>query len=100
MTQGIFQKIFTLLEEACHELDLKLASHHSSDEHHGSYAVYAVVLQELNTTRAELDVTRQSASNLEQLVVYLSVTFGQSNPLLLEGLLDLSAEGRKHVQHF
>ena len=66
MTQGIFQKIFTLLEEACHELDLKLASHHSSDEHHGSYAVYAVALQELNKTRAELDVARQSA--------YLSVT--------------------------
>ena len=25
MTQGIFQKIFALFQEACHELDLKLA---------------------------------------------------------------------------
>ena len=65
MTQGIFQKIFTLLEEACHQLDLKLAVHHSSDKQLGSYSLYADALQELTKTRADLATAKQSSANLE-----------------------------------
>ena len=54
--------------------------------------MYSVALQGLNKTGAELDVARQSASNLGKLAVYLSVTFGQSSPLLE----DLSSDGRQH----
>lgn len=61
-----FQKIFGLLEEACHELDMKLASCHHSSEHHGSFTPYTVALLDLNKTKADLDVAQQSANILEQ----------------------------------
>ena len=97
ITQGIFQKLFGLLEEACHELDLKLASCHHSSEHHGSFTPYTVALQDLNKTKADLDVAQQSANILEQLMVYSSVVLGKENPLV-QGLLKQCDESRKNVQ--
>ena len=94
ITQGIFQKLFGLLEEACHELDLKLASCHHSIEHHGSFTPYTVALQDLNKTKADLDVAQQSA---EQIMVYSSVVLDKENPLV-QGLLKQCDETRKNVQ--
>lgn len=73
-----------------------LASHHKP-ERQGSYNVYAAALQELNKTREDLDVAERTAANLEQLVVYFSITLDQTNPLL-QGLLQHSSETRKSVE--
>ena len=97
VTQGIFQKLFGLLEEACHELDLKLACHFTSEIQHGSYSEYVHKLRELTKTKAALDTAKQTVSNLDQLVVYFSITFGQTNPLL-QGLLPHRAESRRKVE--
>lgn len=97
ITQGIFQKIFSLLEEACHELDLKLACHFSSSIQHGSYSEYVRKMRELTSTRAALDTAKQAVSGVEQLVVYLSITLDQTNPLL-QGMLHHQAECRKEVE--
>ena len=97
ITQGIFQKIFTLLEEACHELDIKLACHFSAQTQHGSYSAYVGTLRELLKTRADLDLAKQTVSSADQTVVYLSITLDQTNPLL-QGLLNHQAECRKEVE--
>ena len=95
--QGIFQKIFTPLEEDCHDLDLKLGFHHHPWEI-GSYFTFVAALQELSKTKSDLDLAEQAATNLEQLVVYLSITIAQSNPLL-HGLVQQSAKSRKDIEH-
>ena len=92
ITQGIFQKIFTLLEEDCHDLDLNLPFHHHP------WVTYADTLQELTKTKSDLDLAKQAATNLEQLVVYLSITIAQSNPQL-QGLILQSAKSHKDVEH-
>ena len=95
--QGIFQKTFGLVEEACHELDLKLACHVRPETSHGSYSVYVDKLRALTKTRVDLDTARQSLSVSEQIVVYLSITLDQTNPLI-QGLLRHRAESRKKVE--
>ena len=97
ITQGIFQKIFSLLEEACHELDLKLACHFSTHIQHGSYSEYVHKLRELTSTRAALDTAKQAVSDVEQIVVYMSITLDQTNPLL-QRMLSHRAESRKEVE--
>ena len=73
-----------------------LASHHKSEQQ-GSYNVYAAALQELNKTREDLNVAKGTAANLEQLVVYFSITLDQMNPLL-QGLLQHSGETRRSAE--
>ena len=90
ITQGIF---FGLLEEACHQLDLKLASCHHSSEHHGFFTPYTVALQDLNKTKADIDVAQQSPDILEQIMVYSSVVLDKENPLV-QGLLKQCDETR------
>ena len=97
ITQGIFQKIFGLLEEACHELDLKLACHFSSQAHHGSYSVYVDKLRDIAKTKADLDTARQTLAESEQIVVYLSITLDPTNPVL-QRILRYRAERRKEVE--
>ena len=43
------------------------------------------------------DVTKWTAANLEQLVVYFSITLDQTNPLL-QGLVQQSAQTKKSVE--
>ena len=73
-----------------------LASHHKPEQL-GSYNIYAAALQELTKKREELNVTKQTAANLEQLVVYFSITLDQTNPLL-QGLVQQSAQTKKSVE--
>ena len=97
ITQGIFQKIFTLLEDECHNLDLKLAHQHSSEQRSGSFSPYAEALQQLRKAYEDLDAAKQSVTVLEQLMVYTSVAVGQTNPLV-QGLIQQSTETRRNVQ--
>ena len=76
------QKLFGLLEEACHELDMKLAFHQNVSQPHGSFTQDTETLRDLTKTRADLDEAQQATSVLEHLMVYSSVAFGKENPLV------------------
>ena len=89
--------MFTLLVEECHELDLKLAHQYSSEQCRGSFSPYAEALQQLHKAQEDLEATKQSATVLEQLMVYLSVAVGQTNPLV-QGLIQQSTDSRRNVQ--
>lgn len=79
------------LEEACHELDMKLAFHHNINisQHHVSFAQYTEALRDMTKTRADLEA-QQSTSVLEQLMVFSS---GKENPSV-HRLLNLYEESR------
>ena len=72
-----------------------LASHHKP-EPQGSYNVYAAALQEL-TKAKYLPIAKQTAANLEQLVVYFSIILDQTSPLL-QGLMQHSGETKKSIE--
>ena len=80
MTQGIFQKIFALFQEACHELDLKLMMYWRENTINSSeYERYCSMLRDLS-----------------------SATRGGDNPtgdpLLARGLLELSSTCHTNVK--
>lgn len=78
MTQGLFTKLFDLLEAACHKWDLQLACHYK-DGGETTFSKYSAQLQELHTTNDELEAIRQSADTMEQMATYLTINIGESN---------------------
>ena len=80
ISQGIFLKIFNLLENACHDLDVKMALIHSGHSTLSpSYTHHVLNLQELNRAKAELDTVVQYPTMHQ---TYLTVAIGQSNSIL------------------
>ncbi|KAL5493971.1 hypothetical protein EMCRGX_G015225 [Ephydatia muelleri] len=83
ISQGIFLKIFNLLENACHDLDVKMALIHSGHSTLSpSYTNHVLNLQELNRAKAELDTVVQYLTMLVEHQTYLTVAIGQSNSIL------------------
>ena len=63
----IFQKLFTLFEEACHQLDLKLAMHRKEDSINSSeYEAYSSMLSNLSAAKCELDSLMQEEEIIQQ----------------------------------
>ncbi|KAL5477393.1 hypothetical protein EMCRGX_G024188 [Ephydatia muelleri] len=68
ITQGIFQKLFSLFERACHNLDLKLAMHwKASPMAKSQYDVYSQTLKDLDNALIELEQLNQEAESVQQL---------------------------------
>eukprot|EP00731_Ephydatia_muelleri_P033241 Em0026g61a len=64
ITQGIFQKLFSLFERACHNLDLKLAMHwKASPMAKSQYDVYSQTLKDLDSALIELEQLNQEAES-------------------------------------
>ena len=83
ISQGIFLKIFNLLENACHDLDVKMALIHSGHTTLSpSYTHHVLNLQELNRAKAELDTAVQYLTTLVEHQTYLTVAIGQTNSIL------------------
>ena len=78
-------------------LDLHLAHHYHSEDQHRSFSVFATKLRDLTKATEDLEVARDVASNMDQLVAYLSITLDQTNPLL-QGLVTRRDETRKSVE--
>ena len=98
MTQGIFQKLFTLFEEACHQLDLKLAMHWKENSISSSeYEAYSSMLTNLSTAKSELECLVQEEEMIQQVATYYSIVDG-SNELLAKGILELSSNCHTQVK--
>ena len=50
---GVFVKLYGLLEDECHNLDLELALH-SSEDAHSTFSTYSQELQKLHLLQAEI----------------------------------------------
>ena len=98
ITQGIFQKLFELFEEACHNLDLQLALHRQGYTNCGpEFEKYCKVLKEISTVRHDLELAEQERDTLEQLVTYCSLTYTDSTREL-KGLTELSGISNDRVE--
>ena len=76
LSLGIFNRLWTLLEEACTELDLRLA-----EESHGlpgtggsTFNQYSVLLEKMSSIKVQLESQTSHTRVLEQLAVYLSLS--------------------------
>ena len=75
LSLGIFNRLYNLLEEACHELDLLLAEHISGEQGSGtSHDQYSSALHQLSELKERLGVERQAADLAEQVNTYLVLT--------------------------
>ena len=71
ITLGIFYRLFTLFEEACHELDL--AAHISVDVAGATYGRYASALRQQSKLKEEEGRVEMQVSGMEQLVTSLGI---------------------------
>ena len=88
ITLGVFYRLWSLLEEACHQLDLELSKHTaplSTDR--GSFSQYTKVVSDLAKLEEEKNELRPYALNLSSLIAQLgSQLQDPENHLLLTSL--------------
>ena len=73
LSLGIFNRLWTLLEEACTEVDLALAQESTPGEVNNSFNRYLITLRELHQVKQQHAVQRQHADVLHETVTYLSI---------------------------
>ena len=75
LSLGIFNRLFTLLENACQELDLEYASQGGTVTTGGtSFQQYAKMLEELSHLKEQSVIKQQEKMLCSQLMSYLLVT--------------------------
>ena len=87
ISQGIFLKLFNLLEDECHELDLKMASNLSSPMGMSAtaYKEYSDALKELSKFKEELDFAKDNATLLDEMQTYCTLLVGEEeDPHLID----------------
>ncbi|KAL5479168.1 hypothetical protein EMCRGX_G022658 [Ephydatia muelleri] len=83
MTQGVFMKLFRLLEDTCHQFDLQLAYTYQeeSSSSSSSFTKYAEELHKLQVAKAKLPEAQDSLAALEEAVMYVVVAYGEDSPI-------------------
>eukprot|EP00731_Ephydatia_muelleri_P005050 Em0002g1226a len=83
MMQGVFTKLFGLLEETCHNFDLQLAYIYTSKEESSSsnFTKYATELQKLRIVKAKLAEAQELMAAFEEAVTYVVLAYGVNSPV-------------------
>lgn len=81
---GVFYRLYSLLEAACHELDLIFAEETGSLNLGGgaSFDVYSRVLKDLYQAKEEVEKQTHLLSVLEQLSTFVALTLPEESPAL------------------
>ena len=75
LSLGIFNRLFELLEDACHELDVRLATRGTATGAGGdSFQKYAVMLKQLSELKEQHSAETAKQTFQSQLLSYLLVT--------------------------
>ena len=83
MTQGVFMKLFRLLEATCHQFDLQLAyTYQEESSSSSSFTKYTEELHKLQVAKAKLAEAQDSLAALEEAVMYVVVAYGKDNPVM------------------
>lgn len=98
---GIFNRLYELLEEACHSLDLQVAHDSSSNDSESgeSFARYSAALAKLSAKERELQSRKQHAEAVEQIITYLALVLPnpESNQQLVSVRQEV-VEGRQQIE--
>ena len=94
MTQGVFMKLFRLLEATCHQFDLQLGYTYQeeSSSSSSSFTKYVEELHKLQVAKAKLAEAQDSLAALEEAVTYVVVAYGEDSPvtdILIRHALDM-----------
>ncbi|KAL5484078.1 hypothetical protein EMCRGX_G020519 [Ephydatia muelleri] len=98
LTEGIFQKLLSFFEDACHRLDLQLA--HLQQDGLYSTAVldmHSKTLQELVKTRDDLELAEQERDTVQQILTHSSMMYANSDEEL-ESLKEFCHQNNESVQ--
>lgn len=93
MSLGIYECLWELLEGACTELDLLLASHTSVGGLGNTYDQYVAALRKREELNHSLAAAEQRVEQLDQLVTYFSLHL--TNPAQNQQLKRLREEASK-----
>ena len=74
ITLGVFFRLFELLEEACHHLDLQMANMQQTTTFRAPFEKYSTTLKALNDIKAKIQHLEGKAKTVDQLASYLSLT--------------------------
>ena len=80
LSLGIFDHLWTLLEEACTELDLRLAEGNNGEGGIGSgtFIQYSVALKQRSSLKFQLDSQMAHVTVLEQLATFLTLSLADA----------------------
>ena len=96
---GIFFRLFTLLEDACHRLDVLIAWHLTPGSAGVSFVQYADALQQQSTLRDDIDTVKGQIACLEQIFTLTMETLPsgapQSNTLLQQIANELNSKKKE-----
>lgn len=97
---GIFYRLFTLLEDACHELAVLNTLQLQGSDSGATYKRYATALKQQSTLRDNIATVKAQATNLEQLLTLtlLNVPPGASQTTLVQQLTQNIAEKKGRVK--
>ena len=103
MMQGVFTKLFGLLEETCHNFDLQLAYIYTSKEERSSsnFTKYATELQKLRIVKAKLAEAQELMAAFEEAVTYVVLAYGVNSPvtqIVVQQAEDMGQSGEKMVR--
>ena len=94
---GIFQRLYTLFETACHELDVKLAGTAAStpEDAKETYIRYCKQLQEVRADEERITATLSAAESFQEVALQVALN-GDSNDARTVSLLTyLQSEAQK-----
>ena len=85
ISQGMLIKLYTFLENECHELDLKMDSSLSSPMKMSaaSYDMYSDALKELSKFKEELDLANDNTMLLDEMQTNCTLFVGVEDPYLI-----------------
>eukprot|EP00731_Ephydatia_muelleri_P003359 Em0001g3359a len=98
ITQGIFVKIFDLLEDACHQLDLQLAYTYTEESSSSSsFTKYVEELHKLQVAKAKLAEAQDAMVTLEEAITYIVIAHGEDSEIT-EFLMQQAEDMRQSVE--
>ena len=81
MTQGIFMKVFRLLEDACHSYDMQLAFINQTTNSTSSFSAYCVELHKLQMLKAKYAECKAELADLEEVMTSVAVCLGKDDSI-------------------
>ena len=93
ITQGLFTKLYLLFENACHQLDAKLALGYQGncDNMSSNFVEYTKASHDLNKAKDDYEKATEMLTQLQQNATYFFIVVGQSNPIV-QSLQELSKQ--------
>eukprot|EP00731_Ephydatia_muelleri_P019270 Em0012g95a len=99
ITQGIFLKLFSMFEEACHRIDLKLALYcPTAPLSRSQFDEYSKALKDLSEIISKLETVHLEEETFQQLATYCSISAGNFTPFI-GSLLEHWHERRKVLEN-